>query len=125
MLLRLTAVFLLWASLAGCGSLPSPSTPTLSPLEARGQSVFRSNCSRCHGTSGETVVVGPSLAGIATRGGSRIEGMDAPSYIRNSILSPNAYVVEGFQEGIMPGVFKDQLSSQDLDSVVAYLLTLK
>ena len=123
--LRLTAAFLLWALLAACRSPNSPPNPTLSPLETRGRSVFDSTCSRCHGRSGETVIVGPSLAGIATRGGSRIEGMDAPTYIRNSILSPNAYVVEGFAEGLMPENLKDQLSTQDVDAVVAYLLTLK
>ncbi len=123
--LRLTAAFLLWALLAACRSPNSPPNPTLSPLETRGRSVFDSYCSRCHGRSGETVSVGPSLAGIATRGGSRIEGMDAPTYIRNSILSPGAYVVEGFAEGLMPNDLKDQLSPEDVDAVVAYLLTLK
>ena len=87
--------------------------------------MFDSFCSRCHGRSGDTVIVGPSLAGIATQGGNRIEGMDAPTYIRDSILSPGAYVVEGFAEGLMPDNLKDQLSPQDVDAVVAYLLTLK
>lgn len=111
--------------LAACSSLISQPTPTLSPRAARGRSVFDTYCSRCHGTSGDTVVVGPSLAGVVTRGASRIEGMDAPAYIRDSILNPRAYTVEDFPEGIMPPDFKDQMSPEDLESVVAYLLTLK
>ena len=87
--------------------------------------MFDSYCARCHGTSGDTVIVGPSLAGIATWGGSRIEGMDAQVYIRDSILNPNAYTVEGFPDGIMPSELKDQISPEDLEAVVAYLLTLK
>jgi len=71
------------------------------------------------------VVVGPSLAGIATRGGSRIEGLDAAAYIRASIMTPDAYVVEGFPEGIMPADFKEHLSPEDLEAVVAFLLTLR
>jgi mono/diheme cytochrome c family protein len=123
--LRVIAVFLLWASLAACDSLRPPPTPVLSAEEIRGRSVFETYCARCHGTSGESVIVGPSLAGIATHGGSRIEGMDAPAYIHDSILNPNAYVVEGFPESIMPLDMKDQMSPDELDAVVAYLLTLK
>lgn len=87
--------------------------------------MFESYCSRCHETTGETVIVGPSLAGIATRGSERIQGMDADAYIRNSIEDPGAYKVEGFPEGLMPTDLKDQLTQEDLDAIVAYLLTLK
>ena len=121
---RSITVFLLMALVACSNSLPSP-TPTLLPLESQGQVVFKNYCSNCHGTSGETVIVGPSLAGIATRGGDRMAGKDAQAYIRDSILNPNAYTVEGFPEGIMPLNMKDALSPKDLDAVVAYLLTLK
>jgi hypothetical protein len=51
--------------------------------------------------------------------------MAASAYIRDSILNPNAYVVEGFSEGLMPLDMKDQMSPDDLEAVVAYLLTLK
>jgi mono/diheme cytochrome c family protein len=87
--------------------------------------VFKNYCSNCHSTSSETIIVGPSLVGIATRGGDRIEGMDAQTYIRDSILNPNAYTVENYPQGIMPLNMVDALSSEDLDAVVAYLLTLK
>lgn len=122
---QIIAVFLLSAFLVACSSLVPPATPTLPPLESQGKIVFESYCANCHGTSGETVIVGPSLAGIATKGGDRIEGMDAQAYIRDSILDPNAYTVEGFPEGIMPLNMKDALSSEDLNAVVTYLLTLK
>ena len=124
MQLRLITVFLLLALVACSSQAPSP-TPTLLALESQGQIVFKSYCSNCHSTSSETVIVGPSLAGIATRGGDRIEGMDAQAYIRDSILNPNAYTVDGFPQGIMPLNMKDALSSEDLDAVVSYLLTLK
>lgn len=125
MLLRFIVVFLLLASLVACSSLKPPATPTLPPVESQGKIVFETYCASCHGTSGETVIVGPSLAGIATRGGDRIEGMDAQAYIRDSIINPSAYTVEGFPEGIMPFNLMDVISPEDLDAVVAYLLTLK
>lgn len=125
MLLKKIAILFCLTFLGACSNLAPSATPTLTPLEYQGQIVFKSYCSRCHGTSGETVIVGPSLAGIATRGGQRIDGMDATAYIRNSIEDPTAYTVPGFPEGVMPGDLKDQLSSDDLDAVIAYLLTLK
>ena len=70
-------------------------------------------------------MVGPSLAGIATGGESRMQGMDAQAYIRDSILNPDGYIVEGFPEGAMPLDLKDQMAPEDLEAVVAYLLTLK
>jgi hypothetical protein len=71
------------------------------------------------------VIVGPSLAGVAVRAATRIKGLDAEAYIRNSIEVPNAYVVEGFPASIMPGDLKEQLPPEDIDAVVAFLLTLK
>ncbi len=51
--------------------------------------------------------------------------MDAPAYIRDSIINSTAYTVEGFPEGLMPTDFEDQLTAEDLDAVVAFLLTLE
>ena len=65
------------------------------------------------------------LAGIANRGDQRIEGMDTEMYIRNSILNPNGYTVEGYPEGTMPSSLKDELAKEELEAVIAYLLTLK
>jgi hypothetical protein len=71
------------------------------------------------------IVVGPSLAGIATRAGTRIPGMDAEGYIRDSIVNPGAYTVEGFVEGMMPEAVFDSLTPEEFEAVVSYLLTLK
>ena len=40
-------------------------------------------------------------------------------------MSPMAYTVEGFAEGTMPESLKDELSAQDLEAVIAFLLTLE
>jgi mono/diheme cytochrome c family protein len=125
MLLKKIPILFCLIFLVACSNLAPSATPTLTPLETQGRIVFESYCSRCHASSGVSIIVGPSLAGIATRGSQRIDGMDAAAYIRNSIEDPTAYTVPGFPQGVMPADLKDQLSSEDLDAVTAYLLRLK
>lgn len=67
-------------------------------------------------------IVGPSLAGIARTGAGRVDGQDASTYIYTAILNPNAYIVPGFSE-TMPTTFGKSLSGEDLDALVAFLLT--
>lgn len=111
--------------LAACTSAPAtPAGPTLTPQEARGQEVFNLNCATCHSLSPDTVIVGPSLDGVASRAGTRVEGMDAKTYLQTSVLKPNAFLVPGYQDSMIPDIAK-QLTGEDFDAVVAYLLTLK
>jgi len=112
-------------ALAACGGAGAAGPPTMTPLEARGQVEFKLVCSRCHATIPNSVVVGPSLAGIADRAGSRVAGVDAETYLRNSILTPDAYVVEGYASGVMPPDLAQDLTEEDIDALVAYLLTLR
>jgi mono/diheme cytochrome c family protein len=121
LLLTIPMLFLLVACSTAQAAAPPP---TLTQQEVRGQAKFDSSCSRCHSTLEGLVVVGPSLYGIATRGAERIEGVDIETYIRESILDPGAYTVEGFPEDAMPATFGEELSKEDIDALVAYLLTL-
>ena len=122
----MTAVFgLLSVWLAGCGGAPTapPPTPTLSPLAVQGQQVFSAECARCHAIADETVIVGPPLGGIATRAGSRVDGATAEQYLFKSILAPDSYLVDGY-ENLMPADLAKKLTGEEMDAVVAYLLTL-
>ena len=69
-------------------------------------------------------MIGPSLAGVATRAETRVNGDDARAYIETSILNPSAYVVDGFKD-VMPKNFGKDLTSDDFNAIVAFLLTLK
>jgi len=82
-------------------------------------------CTTCHSLEPDLVIVGPSLAGIGSRAGSAVEGQSAEEYIHTSIVSPNEHIVEGFAEGLMPQGFGDQLSDEELDDLVSYLLSLE
>ena len=83
------------------------------------------SCRICHSLEPDVVLVGPSFAGIATRAATRVPGMSAEEYIRQSILDPDAYVVEGFQPGMEPPNFAEILTEQQIDDLVAFLMTLK
>lgn len=89
-------------------------------------------CTTCHSLESGEELVGPSLAGVASRAEARIEKPDytgeatsVEGYLRESILSPNAHVVQGFAPGVMYQEFDDVLTEQDVDDLVAFLLTLE
>ncbi len=82
-------------------------------------------CSTCHHTvTGQYgFSIGPSLAGIAERAGTRVVGMDAAEYLRQSILEPHSYVVSGYRDIMYPD-YRTHLTEQDIEDLIAYLLTL-
>ena len=85
----------------------------------------QAGCATCHSLDADMVIVGPSMDGIGSRAGSTISGMSAEDYLNESILDPAAYLVEGFPAGTMPQVWEDELTDEQVDQLVAYMLTLK
>ncbi len=81
-------------------------------------------CITCHSLEPDVVLVGPSHAGLAGRAGSYQEGVGAEDYLRESITNPDAHLVEGFTPGVMYQNYGDDLSAREINSLVAYLLTL-
>jgi cytochrome c2 len=80
-------------------------------------------CSACHSLQPDQTLVGPSMAGIATRAATRKDGYTAERYIHESIVLPEAYVVEGFAPGTMPPTFGAQMTKQQLADIIAFLMT--
>ena len=123
------------ASLAACGGEPAPAGGgggAAGGDTGAGEVVFDQGtigglpgCMTCHSLEAGVMLVGPSLANIGAEAGSMVSGLSAEEYLRQSIVEPNAYVVEGFGQGLMPVGYGDALSSQQLDDLVAYLLSLK
>lgn len=119
-LLGLSAALILAACASGGAASPAGDA-------TRGKQIFQTGgtsgipCATCHTLDG-TKLVGPSLQGIKDRAGTRIPGMSAEDYIRQSVDNPSAYMVEDFSDQ-MYKKYADTLSKQDLDDLVAYLMT--
>ena len=71
---------------------------------------------------GKSPEQGPSFQGISERAGDRVPGMSAVDYLRQSIVDPSAYLVEGFDDN-MAKSFRILISEEDIDNLVAFLLT--
>ena len=126
-ILFLALLLIMSGLLAACdsgNSVLSEAAAPADPIIDQGQTIFRQNCASCHSLTEGTVIVGPSLAGIATRAGTQVEGQSAGDYIQLSILRPGDYVVDGFSD-LMPTTFGTTLTGEELDALVAYLLTLE
>jgi len=48
--------------------------------------------------------------------------MSAADYLHQSIVEPDAFVVDGFTN-IMPATFGETMSDQEISDLIAYLLT--
>ena len=118
---------------------PAPTAASTDPI-ALGEALFRRTppgCFSCHSTQPGLQIVGPSLAGIGTRAATVLAdtayhgtAKSPAEYIRESILHPSAYIVPGptfaaAGQSVMPAVYQDMLKPEDIDHLVAYLVTLK
>ncbi|MCP4965629.1 MAG: c-type cytochrome [bacterium] len=72
-------------------------------------------CVGCHSTDGLDGV-GPTWSGLGAT--------TDDDYIRLSITDPNADIAAGFAPDLMPAIYADTLSSDDLDALVAYIGSL-
>jgi len=113
--------------LSACGGGNGGGDTAMSGEELFAQKVIgtEAGCSTCHSLEAGVIVVGPSMAGIGTAAATRVSGENAEEYLRQSILEPDVYVVEGFPAGTMPKVWGDVLTEEQIDQLVAYLLTLE
>jgi len=92
---------------------------------AAGQQLFQSlKCVECHGDKGEGKI-GPALVGLLgeeVRLNNEVTTVADESYIRESILAPNARIVAGYKP-IMPS-FRRQLTDEQVSQLVAFIVQL-
>jgi cytochrome c2 len=96
---------------------------------ARGEELYNTEyeeagphaCSDCHKLA-ESSTFAPSFVGISERASESVEGMSAEEYLRESIVDPTAYLVEGYVAP-MPRVYGDILSEEDINDLIAFMLT--
>lgn len=94
-------------------------------LFTRGAAGVNTGCRICHSLEPDVRLVGPSLAGTATHAATRVPGMSAQDYLLQSIVDPDAYVVAGYPKGQMVRDSAQRLSAEQINDLVAFLLTLK
>jgi mono/diheme cytochrome c family protein len=81
-------------------------------------------CSSCHYVDSNQMLVGPGMLGLGDIAGERVAGEDAVEYLRNAILHPNDYIVDGYPAQVMPQNYADSLTEDDLNDLIAYMLSL-
>lgn len=105
------------------GAAPAPATGggggeplTFSEVSDPRQLLNDNACLGCHVLDGTGGPIGPSFDGIGQR-------LDAAA-IRKAILEPNADVSSGYEQmaGVMPATFGTQLSAQQLEIIVMFLV---
>lgn len=93
----------------------------------------RNGCASCHSTGsgagvGATEFVGPPwerLFGRVVVFADSSRATADESYLRESILDPDARIVNGFSPGIMPRGFGDRLSEEDVEAIILYIKTIR
>lgn len=128
------------ATFPGSATDAEPAVAASDSPVAQGQTLFRStppSCSACHSTAAGVNTAGPSLAGIVASSEAIIAGPDyqgtattAEEFIRESIVDPSAYLTPGTQysaggRSFMPDNFSQILTAEQVDQLVAYLMTLR
>lgn len=106
---------------------------------ANGAVLFQKmGCKGCHMPPPNSKRIAPDLAHITTDAEQFIHSpdykgsaTDVASYIRESIVDPNAFVVPAFRyltadgSSIMPLDFAKRLTPQEIDDLVAYVLSIR
>ncbi len=126
---RMTSAICLVLAAAACGGdggVDLPPGPSRAGAELFSERILGGNpgCVTCHSLDPGTELIGPSMAGVATRATTAIPGVEAAEYLRMSITAPSSFVVEGFPDQ-MPANWEEVLSTDEIDSLVAYLSTLE
>jgi cytochrome c oxidase subunit 2 len=98
--------------------------PAVPPAQA-GEQLFAQNaCLTCH--SGQPGAIGPNLAGVFGSERTLADGRTVladDNYLRESIMTPLAKVVGGYQPVMPP--FQGLISEEQLMQLIAYIKTLK
>lgn len=91
-----------------------------------GEKIFTSRCLACH-TLTETKGIGPGFKGLYGKEETMADGSKVTvdeNYIRESMLNPQARIVQGFPAGVMPS-FAGQLSEEEIMGVIEFMKSLK
>jgi mono/diheme cytochrome c family protein len=102
----------------------TPLEPASTLAVERGALLFATKgCIGCHTHSAfpsARMQVGPELTGLPLRAATRVAGLDARAYVRQSLREPGAYSAASTSTAAMPEL---KLSDEDVEALSAFLLT--
>lgn len=109
---------------------PRPQPPGAAAQEAaqRGKELFWGSnvgCFRCHTIAGTGGTRGPDLTAMASRAGERVGSLTAEEYLLEKVKAGATYQFKVAGYSPMMPAFGQTLTEEQLNDLVAYLLTLE
>lgn len=101
----------------------APTTTAAAAPAANGKAIFISaGCGACHtlAAAGSNGKVGPNLDNTPAVDAKK-DNMALAAFVRESIVTPNAYIAPGFPKGIMPQNFGTTLGKAKIDTLVSFI----
>lgn len=93
------------------------------PAKTFAEAFTKFECVTCHTAPGvEGGDMGPNLTALKAEAGKRKKGLSPEQYVAESLVSPNAFVVKGFEPDMMPGDYASRLTVAELNLIVNGLL---
>jgi cytochrome c2 len=100
--------------------------PTSPLATERGTLLFATKgCIGCHTHAAfpnARMQVGPELTGLPLRAATRVAGLDARAYVRQSLREPGAYSAASSSTVVMPDL---KLTDEEVEALSAFLLASK
>lgn len=110
---------------AAAGGGKKEAAPAPSSAATAEEAIQKHGCGMCHAVLSESGEMGPPLKNAGSVAATRVQGMSASDYIRQSILEPNAFVPKGFDPDMMPGDFGEKMTGKELEMIVKFLAESK
>ena len=103
------------------------SAVSANPVERGKKWATQFGCVACHSIDGSKVV-GPTWKGlfgheVPLADGTTVKADDA--YLLESIINPNAKIVQGFAPNLMPPTYGAQLTKEQINDLIEYIKTIK
>jgi mono/diheme cytochrome c family protein len=81
-------------------------------------------CATCHHVDSDDRLIGPGLLNVAARVEGYGTGETVEAYVLHSIIAPNDFVVPDYPSNLMPQVYADLFTEEEINDLVAYVLSL-
>ena len=85
-------------------------------------------CARCHAVEKDRpspMGLGTNFYDVGARAEREVPGQSAADYLRTSIVDPDAHLAGGYQDGLMYREYEALLTPQQIEDLVAYMLSLR